>query len=160
MRVGIGYDIHRLVLERKLVLGGIEIPYIKGLEAYSDGDVVLHAICDALLGALGEGDIGQHFPNNQPVYKDISSIELLKRVWDIVNQRKFQIENIDTIIVAEEPRLLPFKEKMEIKISQTLRLNKGQVNIKLNTNEGVGPVGRKEAICSYAIVCLSKQNGG
>ncbi len=154
MPVGIGYDIHRLVADRSLMLGGIEIPYIKGLEGHSDGDVLLHAICDAILGALGEGDIGQHFPDDQPAYKNISSEKLLKKVLAIAAASNFQIENIDTIVVAEQPKLSPFKEKIEIRISQTLGLTKNQVNVKATTNEGLGLIGRAEAIASYAVVSL------
>jgi len=154
MPVGIGYDIHRLVADRSLMLGGIEIPYIKGLEGHSDGDVLLHAICDAILGALGEGDIGQHFPDDQPAYKNISSEKLLKNVLAIVAASNFQIENIDTIVVAEQPKLSPFKEKIETRISQALGLTKSQVNVKATTNEGLGLIGRTEAIASYAVVSL------
>ena len=157
MKIGIGYDIHRLVGGRKLVLGGVNIPHIKGLEGHSDGDVLLHAVCDAILGALGEGDIGQHFPSNQPAYKDISSVKLLKRVLDIVTQKKFQIKNVDTVVIAEQPQLLPFRDKMETAISQALKLSKDQVNVKFKTNERLDSVGREEAIASYAVVCLSNQ---
>ena len=157
MKVGIGYDIHRLVGGRKLVLGGVDIPHIKGLEGYSDGDVLLHAVCDAILGVLGEGDIGQHFPSGQPAYKDISSVKLLKRVLDIVTQKKFQIKNVDTIVIAEQPQLLPFRDRMKISISQALKLGKDQVNVKFKTNEGLGSLGRNEAMASYAVVCLEEQ---
>ncbi|MEA3328687.1 MAG: 2-C-methyl-D-erythritol 2,4-cyclodiphosphate synthase [Candidatus Omnitrophota bacterium] len=157
MRVGIGYDIHRLVEGRKLILGGIEIPHIKGLDGYSDGDILLHAVCDAILGALGQGDIGRHFPSSQAAYKDISSIKLLKRVLDIMTQKKFQIENIDTIVIAEQPRLLPFRERIEIEISRILELDKYQVNVKFKTNESMDSIGRKESIAGYAVVCLKEQ---
>ena len=155
MPIGIGYDIHRLVADRPLMLGGIEIPYIKGLEGHSDGDALLHAICDAILGAIGKGDIGQHFPDDQPAYKNISSEKLLKKVLAIATASNFQIENIDTVVVAEQPRLSPFKEKIETRISQALGLTKSQVNVKATTNEGLGFVGRAEAIASYAVVSLT-----
>ncbi|MCK4829888.1 2-C-methyl-D-erythritol 2,4-cyclodiphosphate synthase [bacterium] len=158
MRIGIGYDIHRLVEGRKLVLGGVEISHLKGLDGHSDADVALHAVCDALFGALDEEDIGQHFPSTDPAYKDISSIKLLQKVSGIVIQKKFRIENIDIIIIAEEPYLLPFREKMKVKISQALELNKNQVNVKFKTNEGLDSIGKNEAIASYAVVCLEKQS--
>lgn len=156
VRTGIGYDLHRMVPNRRLVLGGVEIPYVKGLEGYSDADVLLHAICDALLGALGEGDLGQHFPDNDPTYKDISSLELLKKVASVVDQRDFRVENIDATIVAERPDLSPFKGRMTKTIAQTLGLNPDQVNVKATTTEGLGFIGKGEAISSYAIVSLRK----
>ena len=159
MRVGIGYDVHRLVQDRKLVLGGVEIPYIKGLEGYSDADVLLHALCDALLGAAGEADIGKHFPTNDPSYKDCSSLELLKKVSGILVQKGFTIENVDTTVVAEEPNLSPFKQKMADTIARTLGLNPGKVNVKATTTEGLGPVGVGQAISSYAIVSLKSKKG-
>ena len=157
MRVGIGYDIHRLVSRRRLMIGGVEIPYIKGLEGHSDGDVLLHAICDAILGAIGEGDIGEHFPDDQALYKDISSEKLLKKVLLIATARNFQIENIDSVVVAEQPRLSPFKEKIKIRISQVLGLTKNRVNVKASTNEGLGSIGREEAVASYAVVSLQEK---
>lgn len=155
-RIGIGYDIHRLVEGRKLFLGGIEIPYIKGLLGHSDGDALLHAICDALLGAMGEGDIGEHFPDTDPRYHDIASGELLKAVRDLVKERSFQINNIDVVIIAQEPMLLPFKIQMRNKIAAILGIKETFVNIKAKTSEGIGEIGRKEAIASYAIASLDK----
>ena len=148
-RVGIGYDIHRLVDERKLFIGGVEIPYIKGLLGHSDGDVLIHAICDALLGAVAEGDIGQHFPDTDPKYHDISSIELLKKVDDLM------INNVDTVIIAQEPILSPFKKQIQQKIAQILNIKQEVVNIKAKTNEGLGEIGRKEAIAAYAVVTIT-----
>jgi len=112
LRIGIGYDIHRLVDERKLILGGVEIPAIKGLEGHSDADVVLHAVCDALLGAAGKGDIGQHFPNHDNRYKDISSKELLKAVCSILSKEEWRINNVDVMVILEEPKIEPFKKKI------------------------------------------------
>ncbi|MBM3252092.1 MAG: 2-C-methyl-D-erythritol 2,4-cyclodiphosphate synthase [Candidatus Omnitrophica bacterium] len=155
-RVGIGYDIHRLVQERKLMLGGIEIPYIMGLQGHSDADVVLHAICDAILGAMGKGDIGDYFPITDPKYDNISSLELLKETLDLVKKNKYTIVNIDTTIIAEEPKLEPFKKQMVKKISATLNLTEEGVNIKATTNENIGSLGRREAIAAYAVVLLSK----
>jgi len=157
MRVGIGYDIHRLVEERKLYLGGIEIPYVKGLIGYSDGDVVLHAISDAMLGALSLGDIGNHFPSTDPQYKDIRSKEILKKVLKMVSEKNFTINNIDTMISAEEPKLFPFKEKMSEVVAEILGIDKDRVNIKATTNEGVGAIGRGDAIAAYAVVTLEEK---
>ena len=157
MRVGIGYDTHPLVEGRKLVIGGVEIPYLKGLQGHSDGDVLLHALCDALLGAIGKGDIGEHFPSNDPAYKDISSIKLLQEVVKMVDGSGYILENIDTIVVCEEPRLSPFKEKMKEKIAEVLEINAHKINIKATTTEGLGPLGKGEAISSYAIVALKEK---
>ncbi len=154
-RTGIGYDIHRLVSGRKLFIGGIEIPYINGLLGHSDADVLLHAICDALLGAAGEGDIGEHFPDTDPAYDGISSTELLKTVYTLVKNKGFSIVNIDTVVIAQEPNLLPFKKQMQRKISGILDIKEDSVNIKAKTNEELGEIGRKEAIAAYAVVMLS-----
>ena len=160
MRIGIGYDIHRLREGRKLFLGGIEIPYIKGLEGYSDADVLLHAICDALLGAAGADDIGKHFPNTDPEYRGAKSIDLLKKVISVIDKKGFRVNNVDTVIVAEEPKLMPFIGKIKEKLSSVLKVDKDRVNIKASTNEGVGALGRGEAISSYAVATLiEKENG-
>jgi 2-C-methyl-D-erythritol 2,4-cyclodiphosphate synthase len=155
-RVGIGYDIHRLVEERKLFLGGVEIPYIKGLLGHSDGDVLLHAICDALLGALSLGDIGEHFPDTDSKYHNISSIELLKAVDDLLKKSGYRINNIDTVVIAQEPVLKSFKKQMQEKIGLILGISKDSVNIKAKTNDGLGEIGRKEAIAAYAIATISE----
>lgn len=157
MRIGIGYDIHRLVEDRKLFLGGVEIPYIKGLLGYSDGDVVLHAVSDAMLGAMGIGDIGTHFPNTDPQYKDVSSLELLKKVAAIAISKKFIVNNVDTVILAEEPKINPFRQKMVEAISSILDVKSDRVNIKATTNEGVGSLGKGEAIAAYAVVTLEEK---
>ncbi|MDD5174506.1 MAG: 2-C-methyl-D-erythritol 2,4-cyclodiphosphate synthase [Candidatus Omnitrophota bacterium] len=154
MRVGIGYDIHRLVEERKLFLGGIEIPYVKGLISHTDGDVVMHAIADAILGAMGMGDIGRHFPDTDPGYKNMPSGDILQKVARLAAQKNFVIGNIDTTIIAEEPKIHPFKDKMIEKISGVLGLERSNINIKATTNEGVGSLGKGEAIAAYAIVTL------
>ena len=153
-RIGIGYDIHRLVDGRKLFIGGIEIPYIQGLLGHSDGDVLLHAICDALLGAVAEGDIGQHFPDTDPQYYGISSRELLKTVDDLVKKKNLLINNIDTVVIAQEPILSPFKKQMQESIAEILNIKEESVNIKAKTNEGLGEIGRKEAIAAYAVVTV------
>lgn len=154
MRIGIGYDIHRLVEERKLFLGGVEIPYVKGLLGYSDGDVILHAISDALLGALALGDIGQHFPDTDPNYKDIASKEILQKVANLVAEKKYMVNNIDTAVIAEEPKIMPFKDRMVEAIAGILGIDRSRVNIKATTNEGVGAMGRGEAIAAYAVATL------
>lgn len=156
MRVGLGYDIHRLVEGRNLFLGGVEIPYIKGLEGYSDADVLLHAICDSLLGAMGMDDIGIHFPNNDPRFKGISSIELLHRVTVMAGERKFRIVNVDSTLIMEEPKILPFKAKMRKTIASVLGIDENRVNVKATTQEGVGAIGRGEAIAAYAVASVEE----
>ncbi|MDP1852753.1 MAG: 2-C-methyl-D-erythritol 2,4-cyclodiphosphate synthase [Candidatus Omnitrophota bacterium] len=155
-RVGIGYDIHRLVEGRRLFLGGVEIPFVLGLLGHSDGDVLLHALCDALLGALGLGDIGEHFPDTDPQYDGISGIELLKQVAELVEKKKFKINNVDMVLVAEEPKLLPFKREIREKISTILRMKEEDISIKAKTNEGLDALGRKEAIAAYAVAAVVK----
>ena len=152
--IGIGYDIHRLVEGRKLFLGGVEIPYLKGLLGHSDGDVLLHAICDALLGAVGAGDIGEHFPDTDPKYLGISSAELLSKVKSLIEKRNFFIGNLDTVVVAEEPKLAPFKKEIKETIARILSIKQDCVNIKAKTHEGMGEIGQKEAIACYATVML------
>jgi len=156
-RIGIGYDIHRLEESRKLILGGVEIPSSKGLYGHSDADVLLHAICDALLGALGAGDIGEHFPDTDASYHNISSIELLKKVYALMKKSKYEISNLDTMIIAESPMLGPFKPKMRKKIADTLGLKEADVNIKATTQEGIGFPNHAEAIAAYACVLLNKK---
>jgi 2-C-methyl-D-erythritol 2,4-cyclodiphosphate synthase len=155
-KVGIGYDIHRLVDDRKLIIGGIEIPYVKGLLGHSDADVLTHAICDAVLGAIGEGDIGEIFPDTDPKYENISSLELLKEVAQLAKIRNYRISNIDTVVIAEQPKLTPFKKLIQEKIASVLGVGIDCVNIKAKTNEGLGELGKKEAIASYAVVMLEK----
>ena len=157
MKIGIGYDIHRITEGRRLVLGGVEIPYVKGLEGNSDADVFLHAICDAILGALGAGDIGKHFPDTDPKYANISSLLLLKDVGDKAATQNFKIRNIDTVLIADEPKIGPFKDAMRNNISRTLNIDQDQVSIKATTSEGVGTIGRGEAMAAQAIVLLEKR---
>jgi len=157
MRVGIGYDIHRLVPERKLVLGGVEIPFIKGLLGHSDADVVVHALCDAILGSLGLGDIGEHFPNTDAQYKNISSMTLLRKVSELANEKSHTVNNIDITILIEEPKVNPFKNGMKEKIARALKIEMSDVSIKATTNESVGAVGRGEAIAAFAVVTLKKR---
>lgn len=155
-RIGIGYDIHRLVEERALFIGGVEIPYIKGLLGHSDADVLLHAICDALLGAMAEPDIGELFPDTDPQYHNVSSMDLLRMVAERVGRKGFCIANIDTVVVAQEPKLSPFKKQMQKKIAEALSLGEDRVAVKAKTSEGVGEIGKEEAICAYAVVLLNK----
>ncbi|MDP3789802.1 MAG: 2-C-methyl-D-erythritol 2,4-cyclodiphosphate synthase [Candidatus Omnitrophota bacterium] len=156
MRIGIGYDIHRLVDERKLILGGVEIPAIKGLEGHSDADVVLHAVCDALLGAAGKGDIGQHFPNHDDKYKDISSKELLKTVCSILSKEEWRISNVDVMVILEEPKIEPFKNRMRSSIAEVLKVEGDKVNIKATTTEGIGSLGRGEAVAAQAVALIER----
>jgi 2-C-methyl-D-erythritol 2,4-cyclodiphosphate synthase len=155
-KVGIGYDIHRLIEGRKLFLGGIEIPYTKGLLGHSDGDALMHALCDALLGALALGDIGEHFPDTDPQYKGIAGSSLLKTVKTLVDKSGFKINNIDIVLIAQEPVLTPFKKQMRQKICALLDLTEDRANIKAKTNEGLDALGNKEAIACYAFVSLVK----
>ncbi|MCX7845779.1 MAG: 2-C-methyl-D-erythritol 2,4-cyclodiphosphate synthase [Dictyoglomaceae bacterium] len=157
LRVGIGYDIHPFSEGRKLFLGGIEIPYPRGLKGHSDGDVLIHAIMDALLGALGLPDIGFFFPNDDVRYKDVKSTILLNEVLEMVKKKEFKIENIDVVIIAEEPKIFPYREKIISNLSHYLRISQEDINIKATTNEGVGFIGKKEGIAVLAIVLLSKE---
>ncbi len=156
-RIGIGYDIHRLVKRRKLFLGGINISYTKGLVGHSDADVLIHAICDALLGAAALKDIGEHFPDTDPKYKDISSIKLLKKVVSLLKKSHYSISNIDAVIVAQAPRLTSYKTKMCKKIAQELNLSTRQINVKATSTEGLGPIGKAEAIAAYAVASIKKE---
>ncbi len=158
MKIGIGYDIHRLVKNRKLILGGVHIPSKKGLLGYSDADVLIHAICDAILGALGEPDIGQLFPDTEPRYKGISSIILLKEVSKILRENRYRINNIDSIVILEKPKLSLFKGKIIRNLAGILGIDSALVNIKAKTNESLGDTGKNKAIAAYAVVSLKKVN--
>ncbi len=154
MRTGIGYDVHRLVTGRKLVLGGVVIPFEKGLLGHSDADVLVHAVCDALLGAAGLGDIGSHFPDTDPAYKDISSITLLVRTRKMVRDLDFLIRNIDTIVFAEAPKIGPFRQRMQESLARAVEVAPGDVNIKATTAEGLGFIGKGEGIGAMCIALL------
>ncbi len=154
MRVGIGYDVHPLTTGRRLVLGGVEIPFDKGLSGWSDADVLTHAIIDALLGAAGMGDIGSHFPPGEPEYKDICSLVLLERVRDKLTENGWLIGNIDATIVAEQPKLKGFFDRMRQQLSQTLGIASSQVSVKASTSERLGFVGRGEGIAVWAVALL------
>ena len=156
-KVGLGYDIHRLVEGRKLFLGAVEIPYAKGLLGHSDGDALIHALCDALLGAAAFGDIGEHFPDTDPEYKDIASSQLLKMVKGLLDESGYKINNLDVTIIAQEPKLLPFKKQMRENICALLGIRQDLLNIKAKTNEGLGEAGRSEAIACYATASLIRE---
>ena len=156
MRIGIGYDAHRLTSGRPLILGGVEIPSNLGLEGWSDADVVVHAIIDALLGAAALGDIGSHFPPDDPAYKDISSIVLLHRTVELLSGQGWRINNIDATIIAERPLLSPFIDQMRQNISQALSISKSQVSVKASTTEGLGFTGREEGIAAYSAALIEE----
>jgi 2-C-methyl-D-erythritol 2,4-cyclodiphosphate synthase len=155
-RVGIGYDIHRLVKGRKLFLGGIQIPYSKGLLGYSDADVLLHAICDALLGGLGLGDIGKHFPNTDARYKNIRSTELLKKVFRLTKNKGFAVVNLDVTVVAQAPKISLQRLEMQKSIAKLLNLSHESVNLKATTAEGVGDIGKSKAIAAWCVALLRR----
>ena len=155
MRIGMGYDVHRLVEGRKLIMGGVEIPYEKGLLGHSDADVLLHAIMDALLGAAALGDIGKHFPDTDPAYEGISSIELLKKVGDLLAENTFLIENIDATIIAQKPKMRPYIDTMRQNIADALGVAISQISVKATTEEGLGFTGSGEGISSQAICLLT-----
>ena len=155
MRIGQGYDVHRLGEGRKLIIGGVDIPYEKGLLGHSDADVLLHAVMDALLGAAALGDIGQHFPDSDERYKGISSIALLKEVGKILQENGYMIENIDSTVIAQRPKLLPYRPQMAENIAAALGIEKEQVSVKATTEEGLGFTGTGEGISAQAIALLS-----
>jgi len=156
MRIGFGYDVHPLISGRPLTLGGVRIPYLFGLQGHSDADALLHAICDALLGAIAEGDIGRHFPDTDPQYKDIKSTLLLKEVGKMVKEKGFQLGNIDATIVAEKPKLSDFIPRMVKEIADALEIGVEKVNVKATTTEGLGFTGRGEGIAAYAVALVEE----
>jgi 2-C-methyl-D-erythritol 2,4-cyclodiphosphate synthase len=156
MRVGIGYDLHRLEAGRPLILGGIEVPFDKGLAGHSDGDALAHAITDALLGAAALGNIGQHFPDTDPTFKDADSMDLLHKAAGLVRDAGYSIGNIDANIVAQQPKLNPHLDAMRTRLSEVLDLDIGRISVKAKTNESVGPEGRGEAMSTQAVVLLER----
>lgn len=156
MRVGMGYDVHRLTAGRKLILGGVEIPYGKGLLGHSDADVLVHAVMDALFGAAALGDIGKHFPDTDPEYEGVSSIRLLEHVGRLLDEKGYVIENIDATIVAQRPKMRPYIEQMRENIATALRIETDQVNVKATTEEGLGFTGTGEGISSQAVCAVEK----
>jgi 2-C-methyl-D-erythritol 2,4-cyclodiphosphate synthase len=159
MRIGFGYDSHRLVSGRRLILGGIGIPHEKGLLGHSDADVLVHAICDAILGAIGEGDMGEHFPDADQAYKDISSLKLLQILRQLMDKKGFFINNIDSTIVLETPKLIGYTPEMAKNIAEALHVAMDSINIKAKTNEGMGFVGRNEGAAAFAVVTVKEKAG-
>lgn len=155
MRIGMGYDVHKLVADRALIIGGVEIPYEKGLLGHSDADVLIHAVMDALLGAAALGDIGKHFPDTDPVYKGISSVSLLEQTGKLLEEKGFLIENIDATIIAQAPKMRPYIDTMREKIASALEIDVNQINVKATTEEGLGFTGKGEGIASQAICMLT-----
>ncbi len=157
MRVGFGYDSHRFIEGRSLILGGTKIPHEEGLLGHSDADVLLHAICDAILGSIAEGDIGRHFPDKDSSYKDISSLELLMKVQNIADKKGFYVNNVDSTVVLEKPKLTEYMDEMTVNISTVLNVPKDMVNIKATTNEGMGFIGRREGVAAFAVVTVKEK---
>ncbi|VEN75055.1 2-C-methyl-D-erythritol 2,4-cyclodiphosphate synthase [Candidatus Desulfarcum epimagneticum] len=158
MRVGTGYDVHRLVPGRKLILGGVNIPFEKGLLGHSDADALVHSVCDALLGAAGMDDIGAHFPDASSEFKDISSLILLERTAAMIRKKGFSIVNVDATVFAQAPRISPHKSQMREKLSQTLGISSDRVNIKATTSEGLGMIGEGEGIGAMCSVLLEEKD--
>jgi len=154
-RTGFGYDIHKFAKGRKLFLGGVKIPYRHGLLGHSDADVLLHSISDALLGAACLGDIGIHFPNTDKKYKNISSLIILKKTYELVKSKGYKVQNVDCTILAQEPKVMPYRDEMIKNISKIL--NSSNINIKATTSEGIGAIGKREGIACYSVALLSKQ---
>jgi 2-C-methyl-D-erythritol 2,4-cyclodiphosphate synthase len=157
LKTGIGFDVHKLVKDRRLILGGVTIDYELGLEGHSDADVLLHAICDALLGAASLGDMGRHFPDTKEEYKDIDSLKLLSRTKDMLLENSFEIINVDTIIIAQNPKLYPYYNEMKKNIADCLELKIDQVNVKSTTTEKLGFIGKGEGIGAWAAVLVIKE---
>lgn len=155
-KIGLGVDIHPFAKDRKLILGGVEIPFEVGLLGHSDADVLAHAIMDAILGALCEGDIGQHFPDTDPMYKGISSLRLLSLVEKMMRNKGYKIKNLDTVIIAESPKLVPYFQKIKENLSSTLKTKPHKINLKATTSEKIGSLGRSEGMLAQAVVLLRK----
>jgi 2-C-methyl-D-erythritol 2,4-cyclodiphosphate synthase len=158
MRVGVGYDVHRLAAGRKLFLGGIEVPFSKGLLGHSDGDVLIHAICDAILGAISEGDIGAHFPDSDRTIEDIRSTKILSHVMDLARKKGYTVVNIDAVVAAQEPKILPLREAMKQALAEAMGVTTDRIGIKGKTTEGLGFVGKKEGIEVYAVALLEEKD--
>ncbi|HXE74827.1 MAG TPA: 2-C-methyl-D-erythritol 2,4-cyclodiphosphate synthase [Candidatus Xenobia bacterium] len=157
LRVGIGYDIHRLVAGRRLILGGVDIPHSKGLAGHSDGDVLTHAICDALLGAAGLGDLGQHFPDSDPKWKNAHSLDLLARVMELLEEEGLRVAQVDSVVIAQEPKLALCFALMRERLASILGIAPAQVSVKAKTTEGLEAIGRGEAMAAHAIVLLESR---
>lgn len=157
IRVGIGYDVHAFAAGRKLILGGVEIPHDEGLVGHSDADVVLHAVCDAILGAAAMGDIGKHFPDSEEQYRGISSMKLLRKVLELIGRKGYRVGNIDVTIIAQKPKLAPYINKMIYSISEGTKLEESRISIKATTTEGLGFTGRSEGIAACAVALIVKE---
>ncbi|AIM16646.1 MULTISPECIES: 2-C-methyl-D-erythritol 2,4-cyclodiphosphate synthase [Neobacillus] len=157
-RIGQGFDVHQLTEDRPLILGGITIPYEKGLLGHSDADVLLHTISDACLGAIGEGDIGRHFPDTDPNFKDADSAELMKHVWKLVKEKGYELVNADCTIIAQKPKMAPYIGQMRTRIAELLEADVEQINVKATTTEKLGFTGRGEGIAAQAVVLLKKRS--
>jgi len=157
MKIGFGYDSHRLVEGRKLIIGGLEIPHEKGLSGHSDADVLIHAICDAVIGAIGGGDIGKHVPDTDPAYRGVSSLRLLRQVALMAEERGFMVNNIDSTVILEKPKLQEYTDRMVLNISHALDIPAGSVNIKAKTNEGMGFIGKNEGVAAFAVVSVREK---
>jgi len=153
MRVGFGYDIHPLGIGRKLILGGVEIPHTQGLEGHSDADALVHAVCDALLGAMGEGDMGSLYPSSDPRFKNISSLSLLEDIARLLERKGFRLVNLDTVLIAQAPRLGPHIASMQTRLAGVLKVSREDVNVKVKSGEGLDAIGKEQAIAAHA-VCL------
>ncbi len=153
MRVGFGYDIHPLGIGRKLILGGVEIPHTQGLEGHSDADALVHAVCDALLGAMGEGDMGSLYPSSDPRFKNISSLSLLEDIARLLEKKGFRLVNLDTVLIAQAPRLGPHVASMQTRLAEVLKVSRADVNVKVKSGEGLDAIGKEQAIAAHA-VCL------
>lgn len=157
LRIGMGYDVHAFAEGRRLVLGGVEIPYPLGLAGHSDADVLVHALMDAVLGAMRAGDIGEHFPDADPAFAGVSSIELLRRVADLMREKGYALVDADTVLVLEEPKIAPFREQMRQTVAGALGVSVASVGLKATTTEGLGATGRREGVAAYAVVVLTGQ---
>lgn len=157
MKVGLGYDVHKLVENRKLIIGGVDIPYEKGLLGHSDADVLSHALSDAILGALGLGDIGRHFPDTDPKYKNADSVILLSKVYEIMEKEGYEIGNVDCTIIAQQPKMLPHIPKIKENFAKVLKTKQNNINVKATTEEGLGFTGKKEGIAAQAIVLIKSK---
>jgi len=162
IRVGLGYDVHQLADNRRCIIGGVEIPHEKGLLGHSDADVLLHALSDAILGAIGQGDIGKHFPDQDPEHKDADSLELLRRVWQLAEAEGYALGNADMVVLAQRPKIAPHIPAMKVRIAGALNCGAERINIKATTTEQLGFIGREEGIAAQAVVCLTRnaQEGG
>lgn len=156
-RIGQGFDVHQLVEDRPLIIGGVAIPYEKGLLGHSDADVLLHTISDAALGALSLGDIGKHFPDTDPAFKDADSAKLMEHVWQLIKKEGYRLGNLDCTIIAQKPKMAPYIEQIRVRIADLLEADIGQVNVKATTTEKLGFIGRSEGIAAQAVILLEKQ---